>query len=672
MSKGQSWIDNKMTELLSEDYHQRSQTPVFVNIGEQQVMVPPSYARHPDRFLDDLFCNEKHAVAYDKYNANHPDTPLEVNMLQVGDAYIVPDIRYVKSGMPQRAMIALAVAKAKQNYRNALTIAQDLRRQFPDKIFPVTLNRQELQRYRRLLSNKRTDDVANFIMDRVHRSANWSKEQCQQALRKMNPAWLKATAYLNKSNYHSVRGKFDKIEHSTLGRRAAYAAVALFMAGTLSMCARKFVDNQVASTEQTAVIPTDTIRNSSDFLKLYTESMYPFLQALIPIETLQLKPYSDNCKTINTIGMGGYFMPKDGNPRSSEWILTSEYVNKHPEIKRKGISSSYALELIKGWYCSRDNGRVYKTTSDFLMGCCVKPNEYVAMASCCFRNESYGWQMLDFFRAHSEDKEACARKLLTFVSQDKRFKIGIMKRCIYETIILLNVKDIYNHLGELKVAEGINSKGNPFISPAATAALTPKMIEEIEKQLQDPKLSVREILEPAADSIRVWDGSKITGVKSKSVKTVNQIMAEHNIHEDNCIHIDTFGKNIVEQDLYQQATEACRKNKHRLALKKLDDLNNIGYHKVDADLLRAEVCFNLGDYDACRQACRLVLQDAEHPEKYSSAYDWAANACEKLGDKDSARLNRQLAERERVQAQPKPSALTYVERLLGLKQSNGK
>jgi hypothetical protein len=667
MNTEESWIDNDMTATLNAEYRSRAKTPVFADVGSCRIVVPLAYKGNADKFLDDLFHNEKHAAAYDKHNKKHPNEPIEMNTFKIGDAYVVQDIRLVKHNIPPQLMRTMAVVKAKQNYRNAIKTAQDLRKFFPDKKFPVTLNRQELKHYRDLLLQKRAEEFANLVAEKVRYGANWSVEKCQQAIGKINPALLKATAYLNKTNHHSVRGKFNKATISRLKHGAAIAAVGMFMAGSLSVCEHKTSDKQSVTTEQTADMNKISIKDESDLLKAFDQTYYQILQTFTIDEVMRLKAYSDNGKNLNTIGIGSYYMPANNNPYSKDWITTTKYLNKYPDVKNNGITADYVIKLPIGWCFTRDGGRIAKNMRKALDGCSVKPNEFVAMFSCWYNNESCGMTACNAFKNNPNNTNAYVREFLNTLPKNKQFDLGLMKRRIFEACIMLNVEGMYDKLGELKVKDGVNSAGKLYTLTAAYAGLSEEMVKQVYEQLKGPKKNVREILKPAAKAILDWKQ------KDDACKTVQQVLDGHNIQSENCFRSALQEKTSQQQKLWNLAIKAMEKDDNNNALNLLNQLQISGYHKADMYLCKAQACYNSGDYQECRQACRAALKDKAHPELYSEVYNLAANACDKLGDPESAQQNRRLAEKKKVtSSQSKTYEATTLDFLMVKAKAQGR
>ena len=150
------------------------------------------------------------------------------------------------------------------------------------------------------------------------------------------------------------------------------------------------------------------INDLKSFHQLYSDALNFMALSMFPTEVLVNEAYTDNGKTINTIGLGSFWFPKDGNPQSSEWILTSDYVKK----KKIKLTGPQAFALTDGWYRHRENGRIYKDMYKRLKGCELKAHEFAAIATVMYNNEVNGKELCDYIKDNYKDPLKCAAKIM--------------------------------------------------------------------------------------------------------------------------------------------------------------------------------------------------------------------------------------------------------------------
>lgn len=395
---------------------------------------------------------------------------------------------------------------------------------------------------------------------------------------------------------------------------------------------------------------TYKITDEASFKQLYEDAL-PLAQiSMFPTEVLVLNPYADNGKSVsNTIGLGSYWYPADGNPYSSNWIATSKYARQHKNFK---VTGDKALQLADGWCRYREGGRIYKAMYNRLRGCELKVNEFAALFSRVYNNEKYGLEVCSYVHDHYQDPVKCAYKIMCF-QPGAGFRDGIIKRDASEALFYLNHNGYVFKMGELKVKKGVNSKNKTYYVTSVTQ-LNPAECEAMLKGLARGDLS-------AADRVC----RQITQYMPKGGHSVRQII-ESEVADANTraalLKYDSHSINYIdvkaEQD-YQKAMERYAADDYNGALAILQNIVDQGFDGADIHNDMAITQYHLGHYDDCIAECRKVLNTGE-TEFYAAANYNAGMAYEKKGDLDRALINYKLAQNRNPD---RPEYKSAVERL---------
>ncbi|MBO4285395.1 MAG: hypothetical protein J5895_04095 [Alphaproteobacteria bacterium] len=188
------------------------------------------------------------------------------------------------------------------------------------------------------------------------------------------------------------------------------------------------------------------ISDRADFDALYKDALGLIQLAMFPTECLVLTPYADNNKKVcNTIGLGSYLYPKDGDPKNSEWIKASQYFKIHG---KQSISAEQALNLVDGWFCHRENGRVLNNMYKLLEGSALTAHEFAAIASVMYNNETKGRDLCRFVSQNYQNPMICAQKIAD-LNVKKGFG-GLAKRHLHEAYSYLNLDDYISKINRFK------------------------------------------------------------------------------------------------------------------------------------------------------------------------------------------------------------------------------
>lgn len=408
---------------------------------------------------------------------------------------------------------------------------------------------------------------------------------------------------------------------------------------------------------QNPATQTFAINSDEDFQKMY-EATLPLVQmSLFATEVLVQNPYADNGKVINTIGLGSYWYPEDGNPCSAgKWVHSSKYFAKHSGIK---ISAEKALELVDGWFRYRENGRVYNNMKDLLKGTTLTAHEFAAICGCMYNNEAHGRDFCRFVKRNHDKPLECVKELIGYSKKVKKeFVDGIFKRHTFEALLYLNWNNCANRLHTLKVKQGVNSKNKTYYTTSITQLNNrecPEVLTQMKKGNYDALYNV---------------GNKIFNYVGEGAKTIYEIICskveDNKAREDMiayCLNttdkIDEISGEVINtQDslprvnadfqgersklLYKTAVNCGKKGDYQEAINNFQKIIDNGYDGADVRREMAHAYFSLGDYDNCVKQCAAVLHTGER-EQYAAANYLAGQAYEKLGNKDRALTNYRIA-----------------------------
>lgn len=189
----------------------------------------------------------------------------------------------------------------------------------------------------------------------------------------------------------------------------------------------KFSDNSVDK------LKIYQINNRSDFDQLFAESRANRLTCLLYVEGYKSYPHDDGNGYKCSIGIGGFMFPVDGNPRSSDWIKSSEYFKKCPEVS---VDFRKACDLVDGWAANCNDGRVCNMLYEHLQGVSLTKSQFAAIYSVTYNNINNGMMLCDFVKNHQDNPVAVANFMVNLPCK-RNFKEGILRRHTMEALCYL-------------------------------------------------------------------------------------------------------------------------------------------------------------------------------------------------------------------------------------------
>ena len=374
------------------------------------------------------------------------------------------------------------------------------------------------------------------------------------------------------------------------------------------------------------------ISDKESFKKLYDEAL-PLIQlSMFPTECLVLDPYSDNLKkTSNTIGLGSYYYPKNGDPKSKEWEKFSKHIAKKGSFS---ISGDKALDLCDGWFCCMDYGAMYNQLFEHLQGVKLNPREFAAIATVMYNNSKAGRDLCGFVKEHHDNPMACAQQIITY-SAGENFG-GIPKRHIHEAYLYLGYDDYAQKMYDFFVRTGINSQGNFYAKTSVT-------------QLSEADVAAaKEAIKSGKKARILQEQEKITSYICKGGQTVREIILDNVSDKEKREALLSFGvfdqEGVLLQDIldartgssaevlyakslnaYNRGCEYEKNNRNEKAKKCFEETLK-GFEKIikgghDGPDLRNDMAityYHLGEYQKCIDECKKVLALGDS-EQYSAA-----------------------------------------------------
>lgn len=388
--------------------------------------------------------------------------------------------------------------------------------------------------------------------------------------------------------------------------------------------------------------------NSPEFDEIYQKALPLIQMALMPTEVLVLHPYADKGGELNTLGLGNYFLPKDGNPQSGTWVYASEYISKNPEIT---VTGDKALALNNGYYSVMDKAARKNKFHKDLAGAELNLKQIAAAFSVTTNNPTHGAELCAFMRDSSNTDFACMQKIVSFIPQS--CKDGIACRHVHEALLLLNRNNYISKMKDFYIAK--YDKG--YVT--SVTQLSPKSTDRFKKAVSEKDLAT-------IDEIQ----EKIVNYKDKNGKTVQQILQEEIYNDTLRAKLLCFGdgstKYLGIEPFAISATliEAYKKGDFPTVVQSYEQLHDHGYGNTDSLYNIAAIAYyETGNYKRCVKVCKALVNDKTNPYYEKSLY-LAGKAHEKDGNYARALANYKCASRVNKDNAEYSEAIARVEKLV--------
>ena len=621
---------SKQQEFLRQEYEDQSCKPQIIKLGNKEIIVPHSYDGDINKFMDDVFRNDERRRQYSKHSLRSKSIDIEFEVVDKANnnkttknikKAIIPYLKYELRQMLKKYDLDYPsndcrtkkriIRNAIRLYRSTIRKTMEASKYYPDHKFKIKMN----EKYRKEIENLIRKHHLKTIGNDLIKTFKWSAKQTIDILAGATGA-IPAVAYnLLKKKYKFPKNRVTKfIENNAipyilksalnkivkpvgivaLASTITLGADAIWNDGKLFEKTKKHLPKRQKSNE-TDYGRSYQITDRESFQALYDAAFPLLIQSMMPTEIYVSKPYSDNGKTTNTAGLGSYWFPENGNPKSSKWIKTSEYVKKHKNLQ---VSGSEACDLADGWFRYREDGRIFEQMYKRLKGCELNICEFTAIASCIYNSETLGFELCDFVKENYKSPKKCANKLLSLKPKGSKFANGIKKRHIHEALLYLNINRYADYLPYLLV-KGYGSSVNQLSITDCDL-----MIEELKKG----RLTEAEQV-----------ATKIMGWRCEGAKTIATIMTENKMDIALTFDTEQYERYIKLENLYAEALGSYKEKHYEEAVKGFKKFIKEGGEAAEIHNDLAISYYHLGDYDKCIKESKIALSSGEekqHPPAY--------------------------------------------------------
>ncbi len=375
------------------------------------------------------------------------------------------------------------------------------------------------------------------------------------------------------------------------------------------------------------------ITDKESFAQLFNESLPLIQTAFLTSEVYVSKPYTDNGEVINTVGAGSWWYPKNGDPTSSEWIHTSKYVEAHTYLE---VDGNQAMNLVKGWFCSREGGRIYRVLCDKLQGTELSINEFVAICGVMYNSERAGLQLCNSITKDENYKKPLEiAKCMMNLKYDDQFENGMLRRNTAQSVSIIMGNSDHCALHSKKI-------GKNYVTSISVLPL--ELCQEYKDALNnDDTTLVKELAQKIDFKMSHWLCRYDENGQS-ALRQVQKEVKDTAIATPICRFVgDTLnvtGDSPYWGDvLYGQAREYNECGDFAKAAEKYEELFAKGFYGADLHIDAAQNYFAMGEYSKCREQCRKAIKGTVEIHQVLPAYQLAVKACNELGDTKNAALN---------------------------------
>lgn len=372
------------------------------------------------------------------------------------------------------------------------------------------------------------------------------------------------------------------------------------------------------------------ITDEASFKQLYEDAL-PLIQlSMTPIEIYKSKAYDDRSgANPNTIGIGSFWYPENGDPSSSEWMSAKKYFKQHPDLT---VNLDKALRLVDGWFRTREKGRVYNRMYKELKGAELSLHQFAACATCTYNNESLGFQFCNFVRDNYENPVACAYKLTTLDPKDEDCIDGILVRHTAEACMFM-YPEYAASIYSFKMKDAINSKGRPYTVTSINQT-TPAECRQVKADLARGHTALLAQHKNRIIKYMCKGGYTIADLVQRGIKDDARRQELLCYMGDNPILFEEKQADMT----YETALNDYKAGNYEKALEEYQQLRSNGYDGADLRCDIALVQYRLGNYQACIDECRAVLNTGEEHLYQYATYN-AGRAYEAMQNYERAKIN---------------------------------
>ena len=492
----------------------------------------------------------------------------------------------------------------------------------------------------------------------------------------------KATVAAAKAGYKGAQTTYRKYQKMSKNAKRKLHRGLLIAGGALTIAGTTYIYKHGSMEPQNKIeIPADTlnpkltkvysITDEASFKQLFEDAL-PLIQAsMIPIEIYKESAYDDRGgANPNSIGIGSFWYPENGDPYSTKWISASKYFKSHPDLK---VSFEEALTLVDCWYRTRENGRIYKKMFKELQGAKLTLHQFAACASCTYNSEKMGSDFCKYVRDNYENPVKCAHYLTTLKPQIKhkkptplelQIRDGILKRHTGEACLFMYpdyAASVFTF--KMKNTTYTDKKGHTkHHTVTSINQTTPAQCEVVRDDLAKGSTKLLQSHKNRIMRYMCKGGYTVADMVNRNIKNEAQKEAMLCLASNQVISYE----DQQADNLYAQAIAAYQAEDYAAAMSGFQALRANGYDGADLRCDIALTHYHLGHYDQCIEECRAVLETGEDYLYPRATYN-AGKAYEALENYERAKLNYNrsllMAEKNNIDEKTKAVYLNAVNRM---------
>ena len=622
-------------QYLKQEYRKLKKNVVYCNIGGQQVIVPVAYNGDKKCFVADIFKSAAENDKYQKYNekCSADGDKISPRWLKYGEAEFLVPLDIAKNKYDNKTAADKSLKRALRYYNSCVEKTIQANREHPNLNVCCNMSAEFIEDLKR----QHQKYCAKKLLTKFGKSAKFTAEQvAQMAAGAVGILPVVAYKLLDKKYHFAKSDAKNFVDEKIIPyvcKGALKSLIPLSMVGAVKVVP-KLQDTFSNVKKEINAQPRELydfnkkyeITDKESFDKLYNESMNFMALSMFPTEILVNQPYADDKKTgkVNTIGLGSYYYPPDGNPKNTkEWIKLEDYLKEHPKAKPY-VNGQQAVELMGGWFRYRANGRIYKNMYKRLKGTTLTINQFVAIATVLYNKEGDGFNVCDFVKNNYQSPIKCAAEIMNIQVKKK----GLKKRHVHEALMYLNLDDYCNKIPYLFVDK---------VGDAYDTSIYEQKISDCNRLAKDLKKGNLEVAKEMSKKIQSF----------KRGKQVFEITDENGVgylceNADRSIEFLAAYNQLPYMKDYSQAMNYYENKDYENAIPCFEAAVSQGLKDVNVHNCLARSYYETGEYDNSIAECRKVLNSGKK-DVYHLANYTAGQAYEKKNDKKKALANYKLA-----------------------------
>ena len=294
------------------------------------------------------------------------------------------------------------------------------------------------------------------------------------------------------------------------------------------------------------------------------------------------------------------------------------------------------MALVKGWFCSREDGRIYKLLCNKLQGQNISINDFVAICGVEYNSEGAGLQLLNNIRKNNIcDNSLEIAKYMMNLKYDDQFENGLLRRNAAQSVSIVLGNSDHCALHAKKI-------GKNYVTSISVLPL--ELCQEYKDALNSGNTTLAQNLAEKIDFKMSHWLCRHDEYGQSALRQVQKVVTDTAIANPICRFagdtLNVTGDSPYWGDvLYDQAREYSECGLFDKAANCYEDLFNRGFYGADLHIDAARNYYELGDYEKCREQCRKAISGTTETHQVYFAYELAVSACKEMGDVNGAELN---------------------------------